>query len=241
MNVINAPFNQPKWTRKPKARPDEALQAALDVFAVNGFAAPRMEDIAKAAGLSKAAIYLYFPSKDDVFKALVAQRIGVLQAHLTAQSSFWDFFWPQAMRGSGLILCFATLSTIALGTMPPHKIQSASGLFNLTRNLGGAIGLAVLSTMNDYFTVFHRTELGSAMNVGDPLLADRLAASAANLSAQGVANPEIAALAQQVQLFNREAAVMTFNKLFVLIAGFLALSILVIPLLTRAKPGQGSG
>ena len=81
MNVINAPFNQPKWTRKPKARPDEALQAALDVFAVNGFAATRMEDIAKAAGLSKAAIYLYFPSKDDVFKALVAQRIGVLQAH----------------------------------------------------------------------------------------------------------------------------------------------------------------
>lgn len=165
----------------------------------------------------------------------------LLQAHLTAQSSFWDFFWPQAMRGSGLILCFATLSTIALGTMPPHKIQSASGLFNLTRNLGGAIGLAVLSTMNDYFTVFHRTELGSAMNVGDPLLADRLAASALNLAAHGVANPETAALAQQVQLLNREAAVMTFNNLFVLIAGFLALSILVIPLLTRAKPNQGSG
>jgi AcrR family transcriptional regulator len=43
-----------------------------------------MDDIAKAAGLSKAAIYLYFPSKDDVFKALVEQRIGVLQSHFDA-------------------------------------------------------------------------------------------------------------------------------------------------------------
>ena len=81
MNVIGPSSSQPKWTRKPEARPDEVLEAALDVFAVNGFAATRMDDIAKAAGLSKAAIYLYFPSKDDVFKALVEQRIGVLQAH----------------------------------------------------------------------------------------------------------------------------------------------------------------
>ena len=78
MNVIDPNTSQPKWTRKPQARPDEVLEAALDVFAVNGFAATRMDDIAKAAGLSKAAIYLYFPSKDDVFKALVEQRIGVL-------------------------------------------------------------------------------------------------------------------------------------------------------------------
>ncbi len=84
MNVIDPNVSQPKWTRRPQARPDEVLEAALDVFAVNGFAATRMDAIAKAAGLSKAAIYLYFPSKDDVFKALVEQRIGVLQGHFDA-------------------------------------------------------------------------------------------------------------------------------------------------------------
>jgi AcrR family transcriptional regulator len=84
MNVNTPLVPGPKWTRKPQARPDEVLEAALDVFAVNGFAATRMEDIAKAAGLSKAAIYLYFPSKDDVFKALVEQRIGVVQSHFDA-------------------------------------------------------------------------------------------------------------------------------------------------------------
>jgi AcrR family transcriptional regulator len=74
MNVI-ADAIVPRWTRKPKARPEEVLEAALDLFARDGFAATRMDDIAKAAGLSKAAIYLYFPSKDDVFKALVETRI----------------------------------------------------------------------------------------------------------------------------------------------------------------------
>jgi AcrR family transcriptional regulator len=79
MNVIALDSAPPKWTRKPKARPDEVLDAALDQFARNGFAATRMDDIAKAAGLSKAAIYLYFPSKEDVFKALVETRIVVLR------------------------------------------------------------------------------------------------------------------------------------------------------------------
>ncbi|MEN9856076.1 MAG: hypothetical protein RLZZ157_1202, partial [Pseudomonadota bacterium] len=65
--------------RKPQARPDEVLAAALDLFTINGFASTRMDDIAKAAGLSKAAIYLYFPSKDDVFKALVEQRVALLR------------------------------------------------------------------------------------------------------------------------------------------------------------------
>jgi MFS transporter, DHA2 family, multidrug resistance protein len=156
-----------------------------------------------------------------------------MQAHLTSQSAFWDFFWPQAMRGSGLILCFATLSTVALGTLPPSKIQSGSGLFNLTRNLGGAIGLAILSTLTDYFNVFHRTQLGEAMNPANPLFQERIAASTARLSAMGVANPEVAAMAQHVQMLNREAAVMSFNNLFVVVALCMGLSLLVLPFVRR--------
>jgi AcrR family transcriptional regulator len=82
MTVIEQEPTSPRWTRKPKARPEEVLDAALDLFARNGFAATRMEDIAKAAGLSKAAIYLYFPSKDDVFKALIETRIVSLRAEI---------------------------------------------------------------------------------------------------------------------------------------------------------------
>jgi AcrR family transcriptional regulator len=84
MHVIAQNALGPKWTRKPQARPNEVLDAALDLFARNGFASTRMEDIAKAAGLSKAAIYLYFPSKTDVFKALVEARIVTLRDEIAA-------------------------------------------------------------------------------------------------------------------------------------------------------------
>jgi AcrR family transcriptional regulator len=82
MAILELDSTTPKWTRKPQARPEEVLDAALDLFARNGFAATRMEDIAKAAGLSKAAIYLYFPSKDDVFKALVETRVVAMRSEI---------------------------------------------------------------------------------------------------------------------------------------------------------------
>jgi AcrR family transcriptional regulator len=61
--------------RRKDARPAELLDAALDVFAEKGFAAARMEDIAARAGAAKGTIYLYFPSKEAVFEALVRQAI----------------------------------------------------------------------------------------------------------------------------------------------------------------------
>ncbi len=68
----------PKRARRPEARPDEILDAALSVFADKGFAASRVEDVARAAGLSKGAVYLYFDSKEALFEALVkrfAERV----------------------------------------------------------------------------------------------------------------------------------------------------------------------
>ncbi|GLK51240.1 TetR/AcrR family transcriptional regulator [Maricaulis virginensis] len=64
--------------RRPEARPDEILDAALSVFVEQGFTAARVEDIARRAGLSKGAVYLYFPSKEAMLKALVEQSAGAL-------------------------------------------------------------------------------------------------------------------------------------------------------------------
>lgn len=69
----------PRWRRRPEARPDEVLDAALDAFMAHGYAATRMEDVARACGLSKAALYLYFPSKEAIFRALVAGRLQPLR------------------------------------------------------------------------------------------------------------------------------------------------------------------
>jgi len=69
---------EPRWRRRADARPDEILDAALAEFTSRGFEAARMEDIAKRAGLSKAAIYLYFPSKMAVLEALIEAKVGPL-------------------------------------------------------------------------------------------------------------------------------------------------------------------
>jgi AcrR family transcriptional regulator len=66
---------RPRWTRRKEARPAEILEAAVAVLAEKGFAATRMDDIARRAGVTKGTIYLYFRSKEDVFKTLVRESL----------------------------------------------------------------------------------------------------------------------------------------------------------------------
>jgi AcrR family transcriptional regulator len=65
-----------RWRRRKEARPQEILEAALAIFAEKGFAAARMEEIATRARVSKGTIYLYFESKEAVFKALVHEMLA---------------------------------------------------------------------------------------------------------------------------------------------------------------------
>jgi AcrR family transcriptional regulator len=67
--------SDPKWRRRKTARPGEITAAAAAVFAERGFAAARLEDIAARAGLSKAALYVYFETKPDLFRAVVNERM----------------------------------------------------------------------------------------------------------------------------------------------------------------------
>ena len=69
------PPPSPRWRRRKTDRPGEIVAAALAVFAEKGFAAARLEDIARRAGVSKAALYLYFETKTDLFAAVVAQAV----------------------------------------------------------------------------------------------------------------------------------------------------------------------
>jgi AcrR family transcriptional regulator len=70
--------NEPRFERRKDARPGEILNAALDLFVEKGFAATRLEDVAQRAGVSKGTVYLYFDSKEDLFKAVI--RSGMVRA-----------------------------------------------------------------------------------------------------------------------------------------------------------------
>ena len=70
------PAGQPKFRRRKADRPDEIVAAPLEIFSEKGFAAARLDDIATRAGVSKGAIYLYFATKEDIFRAVVDQGVG---------------------------------------------------------------------------------------------------------------------------------------------------------------------
>lgn len=65
----------PRWRRRKQARPEELVAAALALFAEQGFAATRMRDVARRAGVSKGTVYLYFQSKEDLLRAAVRGSI----------------------------------------------------------------------------------------------------------------------------------------------------------------------
>src|SRR6266852_6580172 len=71
---VRAPLG-PRWRRRKDARPEEIITAALEVFADRGFAATKLEDVARRAGVTKGTIYLYFENKEALFKALIRQTI----------------------------------------------------------------------------------------------------------------------------------------------------------------------
>lgn len=68
--------SKPKWRRRAEERPDEILDAALDEFNERGFDATRVEDIARRAGISKAGVYLYFLSKEEILRELIEREIA---------------------------------------------------------------------------------------------------------------------------------------------------------------------
>lgn len=79
-----------RWERRKESRPAELLAAALDIFVERGFAATRLEDVAARAGVSKGTLYLYYASKEDLFKATIRQIIVPMIEEFAEEASRWD-------------------------------------------------------------------------------------------------------------------------------------------------------
>ena len=71
-------ITQPRWQRRPEARPEEILDAAQKVFGESGFARAKLDDVARLAGVSKGTVYLYFDSKETLFREMVRAKIVAL-------------------------------------------------------------------------------------------------------------------------------------------------------------------
>lgn len=86
-NLAHTKCTNSRWQRRKEDRPSEILNAALKTFSIKGFSSTKLEDVAKIAGVSKATLYLYFESKEALFKAVVTEFVlpHILKAEQQAQ------------------------------------------------------------------------------------------------------------------------------------------------------------
>jgi len=118
---------KPPARRRKETRPAEVLDAALDTFRARGFAATRMEDIAARAGISKGTIYLYFPSKEAVFEALVRANIVPIIERL--QAVMIEATGPATGQLRLLARSFATVSADPRLVAIPRLVLAEAGNF----------------------------------------------------------------------------------------------------------------
>jgi MFS transporter, DHA2 family, multidrug resistance protein len=161
-------------------------------------------------------------------------------SHLTAQSSLAELFFGLALRGFSLMFCFVPINTLALGTLPLERLKNASGLYNLMRNLGGAIGLALINTVLIERLAHHQHILAANINSARPAIAQGLQGLTEYLAQDPtLAAPENTALKLLAGLVSQEAAVLSFADSFLLMAGLFFAALLFMPFVRLPKSSSG--
>lgn len=163
--------------------------------------------------------------------------------------SMWTFTWithdwgaremllPQILRGFPQVFAVAPAVTLGLGSLPPERLKYASGLFNMMRNLGGAVGIAACSAILNARTNFHFLMLASHLTPANEAM-NRILTGTANRYAADFGDPQAAhadALKQLWALTYREAATMSYADAFMAIALVFVLAIMLAPLLRQVS------
>jgi DHA2 family multidrug resistance protein len=170
---------------------------------------------------------------------LVVFALGSYQmTWITRDYDFDELLMPQILRGIGMMCAMVPTNNIALGTLPPDRVKNASGLFNLMRNLGGAVGLAVINEMLNDRTDLHITRLQDRVTWGNTAAVETL--NMLTQRAQGMGDAALMALKELSQIVHRQAAVMSYGDTFFMLALFFAaLSALIFVLNKPASMAAG--
>jgi AcrR family transcriptional regulator len=147
----------PRWRRRPGDRPAEIIRSALSCFGERGFLATRLDDVAARAGVTKGTLYLYFPSKDALFKAVVRETLVRAIERLEAALDNTASDPPEALRH--LVGGLAALVQSPAGVVPKLVIAEASRFPDLARFYVEEVvqrGLALIAR-----TVAHGIESGA--------------------------------------------------------------------------------
>jgi DHA2 family multidrug resistance protein len=168
---------------------------------------------------------------------MTAVGYGLFTAGLIANgfATFaWDYdelFWPQVLRGAAVMICILPVTRLALGQLQPERIPNASALFNLMRNIGGAVGLALIDTVLENRPAGHVDRIVAALNAGDRDMAAFVGIPLDKFTAEAIANADRTTREIVQPLVEQAAAVASFNDAWLMIGLFTGLSLLALPLM----------
>jgi DHA2 family multidrug resistance protein len=159
---------------------------------------------------------------------------------LTFDAGAHDLFWPLIARGVGLGLIFVPLTGATMAELRPNELAQGTGMFNLTRQLGGSLGIAISATLLSRFTAQSRALLAEHIVTGDPTAMARVDGIAHALVAKGM--NVLLAKQQALMIIDRQlqgqATVLAFSRLYLLSGIALMIS---MPLLFLFRSGKSRG
>jgi DHA2 family multidrug resistance protein len=160
-----------------------------------------------------------------------------LDTALTAQSNGNDFFWSQILRGTGQIMAMLPLNQASMAVVSSEEAADAAGLYNMTRNLGGSVGLALIGVIIDRQSKLHDDVIRTAVSANSPLANHLLAGNSAQLLSRtsDSAYAHIQALQQLAQQIQQQALVITYSESFYVLGVAL---LCCIPLIFLLRSGR---
>jgi DHA2 family multidrug resistance protein len=163
-----------------------------------------------------------------------------LMSRMTLASGPEETFWPLILRGVGLGLIFVPLTGATMAELKVTELAQGTGMFNLTRQLGGSLGIAVMATLLTRFTAAKKALLTEHLTTMDPTSLGRLNSITNGLLARGI-NP-ITAKQQALMILDRQvqaqASVLAFSRIYIL-SGIILVA--TLPLLFLFKTGKNRG
>jgi DHA2 family multidrug resistance protein len=155
---------------------------------------------------------------------------------MTYETDFWGLFWQQIVRGAAMMLCLLPMTALALNGFAPADVPNASGLFNLMRNLGGAIGLALIDTVLERRAPLHIDWLVERLQAGDASAALFVGLPTERFTGVPITDIDQATRDFVAPLVKRAGLVWAFNDAWIFVGALVAVSLLLVPLLRRAPP-----
>jgi MFS transporter, DHA2 family, multidrug resistance protein len=164
--------------------------------------------------------------------ALFAVGLG-LSALQTPRTDYDGMFWPQVIRGVAIMFCLLPPTRLALGHLEKHRVADASGLFNLMRNLGGAIGLALIDSVIYSRSAVHGQRIVEQLQAGDVATAKFIGLSMAAFAARPTGPPTDAVKEMLRPMIERAALTQAVNEAWALVAVLTVAALLCVPFARR--------